>query len=219
MEIAPDFESNGPIRYTHRKGEDLDLYFVANRSEETVEAACMFRVTGKRPELWDPLDGTKRHLPQFTMQTGRTAVPMRFEPHQSYFVLFREEPSAGNEPTDTAKNFPQPEHVGKLDGSWQVSFEPKLGGPGEVTLDALEDWSQRSEPGVKHYSGIATYRKTFDMPGEAITGSGRFFLDLGVVHNLARVRLNGHDLGIVWCAPWRCGHDGSHSGGRQQSRD
>ena len=28
------------------------------------------------------------------------------------------------------------------------------------------------------------------------------WLDLGTVHNLARVRLNGHDLGVVWCAPW-----------------
>jgi hypothetical protein len=29
------------------------------------------------------------------------------------------------------------------------------------------------------------------------------YLDLGVVHSLARIRLNGHDLGVVWCAPWR----------------
>jgi hypothetical protein len=28
-------------------------------------------------------------------------------------------------------------------------------------------------------------------------------LDLGTVHHLARVRLNGRDLGVVWCAPWR----------------
>ena len=27
-------------------------------------------------------------------------------------------------------------------------------------------------------------------------------MDLGELHNLARVRLNGQDLGLVWCAPW-----------------
>ena len=29
------------------------------------------------------------------------------------------------------------------------------------------------------------------------------FLDLGEVKNVARVELNGHDLGVLWCAPWR----------------
>jgi hypothetical protein len=28
-------------------------------------------------------------------------------------------------------------------------------------------------------------------------------VDLGVVKNVARVRLNGRDLGVVWTAPWR----------------
>lgn len=27
---------------------------------------------------------------------------------------------------------------------------------------------------------------------------------MGPVHDLARVRLNGKDLGVVWCAPWQC---------------
>ncbi len=54
--------------------------------------------------------------------------------------------------------------------------------------------------GIKHYSGIATYRKTFDSP--RATG-GRLVLDLGTVHEIACGRLNGRDLGTVWCAPWQ----------------
>jgi hypothetical protein len=28
-------------------------------------------------------------------------------------------------------------------------------------------------------------------------------IDLGTVKETARVRLNGRDLGVVWCPPWR----------------
>ncbi|MCF7676035.1 MAG: hypothetical protein K9M97_11870, partial [Akkermansiaceae bacterium] len=73
--------------------------------------------------------------------------------------------------------------------------------------DALQDWTTREERGIKYYSGIATYRKLFEFPQESAVRSqesGRkLYLDLGTVHDLARVRLNGKDLGVVWCAPWR----------------
>jgi hypothetical protein len=70
-----------------------------------------------------------------------------------------------------------------------------------------QDWTTRDERGIKYYSGIATYRKTFDLPKETPAGSrepGRkIYLDLGTVHGMARVRLNGKDLGVAWCAPWQ----------------
>jgi hypothetical protein len=87
---------------------------------------------------------------------------------------------------------------------WEVTFDPSLGGPRQAaTFTDLQDWSQRPEPGIKYYSGIATYRKTFDLPVNVERDGRPILLDLGVVHSMARVRLNGQDLGIVWCAPWR----------------
>jgi hypothetical protein len=44
--------------------------------------------------------------------------------------------------------------------------------------------------------------KRFDLPAE-VRGGGRLLLDLGTVKNIARVRLNGRELGTVWTAPWR----------------
>ena len=79
--------------------------------------------------------------------------------------------------------------------------DPKWGGPESVTFETLEDWSKRPEDGIRFYSGTAVYRKTFDAPN--LPPGQRIYLDLGVVKNLARVRLNGQDLGVVWCAPWR----------------
>ncbi len=203
MGVQPDFESDGPLRYTHRHAAEADIYFVANREDRTVEASCTFRVTGKAPELWDPVTGAVRALPEYKVRQGRTTVPMRFEPAQSFFVVFRK---GGKQAT--GRNFPEANRAAELTGPWEVSFDAKWGGPERVAFQTLDDWSKRPEAGIKHYSGTATYRKTFDLPAAALEkkpGANEWYLDLGRVKNLARVRLNGHDLGVVWCAPWRVG--------------
>ena len=258
--VQPDFESDGPLRYAHRRTGEAEIYFVANREDRPVNPSCTFRVSGKAPELWDPLTGQTRRLPEFSSRDGRTTVPMRFEAAQSFFVVFRKHsnrtvgkeaiamppvrssedgslpltPALGEREKGTpahdlteharsadtrlevvprakgegrgegeghSRNFLEANKVAELKGSWEVSFEPKWGGPERVTFDALEDWSKRKEDGIKFYSGTAVYRKTFDAP--KAPQRQRMYLDLGVVKNLARVRLNGQDLGVVWCAPWR----------------
>jgi hypothetical protein len=91
-----------------------------------------------------------------------------------------------------------------IDGPWNVSFDPAWGGPSLVTFDRLEDWSTRPEPGIRSYSGQATYRAVFDAK-KAIAASNeqRISLTLGDVRAIARVKLNGTDLGVVWCPPWK----------------
>jgi len=210
MGVPPDFESNGPLRFTHRRDGGAEIYFVANRGQKPVEASCVFRVTGKQPELWDPMTGATRALPQFTAREGRTSIPMRFEAAQSFFVVFRAPAQA---PETGGPNFPILKPAFRLEGSWEVSFDPKWGGPEKIIFDSLNDWSQRTETGIKYYSGKALYRKTFEIPDDRLTPGQKYFLDLGVVRNLARVRLNGRDLGVVWCAPWRLEVSAALAGG------
>lgn len=102
----------------------------------------------------------------------------------------------------TAESFPETTEVLKFAGPWEVSFDPQWGGPAHVTFDQLDDWSKRPQRAIRYYSGKATYTKTFDIPPLA-TRHTSLFLDLGTVKNIAAVRLNGRDLGVVWCAPWR----------------
>ena len=89
-----------------------------------------------------------------------------------------------------------------LEGAWQVAFPPNLGAPPLATLDHLVSWTDSNDDGVKFFSGTATYRKDFSLDGSFFGPGRRQFLDLGVVKNLARVRLNGQDLGILWKAPF-----------------
>jgi hypothetical protein len=60
MSVEPDFASDLPLRWTHRRDGPTDIYFVANPSSATVAATAVFRVNGTRPELWDPVTGTIR---------------------------------------------------------------------------------------------------------------------------------------------------------------
>jgi hypothetical protein len=208
LSVPPDFASDVPLRWIHRRDGAADIYFVANPEARPVETTAVFRIEGGRPELWDPLDGSRRRLETFSTVNGRTSVPLRFEAHGAYFIVFSENgpPLSGPVPgPDAGANFPSFAKVASLEGPWQVSFDPKWGGPEQVVFESLEDWSRRPEAGIKYYSGQAVYRKSFDLPGAGTNGGagGRLWLDLGSVRNIASVRLNGRDLGVVWCEPWR----------------
>jgi hypothetical protein len=198
--VPEDFMATGPVRYARRSTADREIYFVANRSGKPVQADCVFRVAGHLPELWHPVTGEMHSLPEFKAEKNTTAIPLRFEPYESYFVIFPKTPLAAS--SKAKSNFADTVSLATLEGAWDVAFDPALGGPAQIRFEKLEDWTQRPEEGIKYYSGLATYRKTFDLPkAEALNGP--VLLDLGVVNAMARVRLNGQDCGVAWTAPWR----------------
>lgn len=193
MGVLEDFTADGPLRYTHRTTADRDIYFVSNKTSQFVKSNCIFRSDKGTPELWDPVTGVQRTLPEFVQQNGQISIPLQFDAYQSFFIVFRK-----NKPLK-GTNFPAYKNKITLNTSWTVSFDPKWGGPASVVFDTLTDWTKRPEQGIKYYSGIAVYRQTFDINNDG----GHYYLDLGTVKNLARIKLNGKDLGVIWTAPWR----------------
>lgn len=211
MGVEEDFTSTGPVRYGHRRTENRDIYFVSNRTGDPIKTSCRFRVGQGSPQLWNPVTGEQRPLMQFERTKGTTAIPMTFDGYQSFFVVFEkagtgspvvrhETGSGGSDEPDLPSNFPESKTMMEISGTWDVAFDPKWGGPEMITFDTLQDWTMRPEDGIKYYSGIATYRKTLNV---ADIPTNRTYLDLGDVYDIARVKLNGKDLGVVWCAPWR----------------
>ncbi len=88
-----------------------------------------------------------------------------------------------------------------LAGPWEVQFSPAWGGPARAVFDRLVPWNEHPEPGIRYYSGTATYRKTFTLAAGQVGQPVR--LNLGEVKHIAEVRLNGKPLGIVWTDPWQ----------------
>jgi hypothetical protein len=200
----PDFrapDNDDGFGFIHRVIDDADFYFVSNQTNQVKSGDFLFRVEDRIPELWDPVTGARRNLPNW-IAGDRTQVSLRFEPYQSFFVVFRKSARGVNE-EDRGPNFHELEQVAELAGPWNVAFDPKWSGPKKVVFEKLDDWTKRPEQGIKFYSGTAVYRKKFDLANLPSLGKKPIYLDLGTVNYVARVRLNGRDLGIVWTAPWR----------------
>jgi hypothetical protein len=203
LKVQPDFEIEGPdnpeINFIHRQHGDTDIYFVANRSTNIIKLNCSFRVTGKAPELWDAVTGEHPFAKAYSQVEGITKIPLKLDPCGSQFVVFREPAKA--HPAGAKLNEIEYTPIKDLSGPWTVAFDPKWGGPASVQFDSLLSWPDRTEPGIKYYSGTAIYQKQFEVPRDAVGKSIQ--IDLGNVRELAEVKVNGQSCGIVWAPPFR----------------
>jgi len=194
LDLPPDFQANQPLRFIHRTDKDFDVYFVANPGKEGIRTDALFRITGREPELWDPTTGEIQPAPAFAMKSTQTLVPLSLDPAGSIFVVFR------HPAKEQQRNVPPPptmENVA-INGPWTVTFQENRGAPKLIQLDALASLSKHSDPGVRFFSGLATYTTEI----EALKNAHRVALDLGTVRELADVRVNGKEAGILWKPPY-----------------
>ena len=198
--VQPDFETIGAreaVQYIHRRKGDTDIYFIASRSERSFSTRVAFRTAGRVPEIWDAVSGKRQSATEYAESNGRTTMSLEFNPCGSLFVVFPSG-SAATEPHAIEPHGLKP--ILQLTGPWAVRFDPNWGGPASVEFPELVSWTQRSEEGIRFYSGTATYEKTFEMP--AVPAGQRVFLELGRVRELTEVRLNEKSLGVVWTPPF-----------------
>ena len=90
----------------------------------------------------------------------------------------------------------------EIGGPWELRFPTGGGAPERVTLESLISWTDHPNPGVKYFSGTATYRCQFTLPTGIVAQDHRLYLDLGRLSVIAQAKLNGRDLGILWKPPF-----------------
>lgn len=199
LNIQPDFEpgSVGEFPFVHRRLADGDSYFVVNRTREAQQLTARFRVTGKQPELWHAESG-KVTLVSFEQKGDYTHVPLDLAADDSVFVVFRKP----TQKTAFKLIAPAITTVGNVESPWAVNFQPNRGAPESSQFDSLIAWNEHDNPGIKYFSGIASYHNTLDLPNDWQSGQP-LWLDLGEVRDLAEVLVNGESVGITWRAPHR----------------
>ncbi len=167
----------------------LDLEFTMNGQRG--------HVTGTDPETIHLVPASVLRPPAAVVRTdeqGRALLEVR-EPGDYRWIT-----ASQNKREVSVKNVLPPVSV---NGPWEVHFAPDWGAPPVVTFERLISWSDHSDAGVKYYSGTATYTKTLTVPGDTLAAGNRLYLDLGDVQAIARVTLNGHNLGTIWHPPFR----------------
>ena len=183
----------------HQKDGDTDIYILSNQDNRALTMDVAFRVTGKQPELWDPVTGVIRKLPAFRQEENTTVVPMKLDKNECVFVVFREkgEPSA----TTLEANYPAPLRTQEATGEWDVTFESAFKTPSPVRMATLDNLSDNANDSIRYFSGTATYTTSVNL--DRVGRGEHMFMAFDNVGTMAKVYINGKYAGGVWTAPYR----------------
>jgi hypothetical protein len=97
-----------------------------------------------------------------------------------------------------------PVDVKTLEGAWEVYFPEGWGAPARAIFPKLESWTLSKHDGIKYFSGIARYEKSFvHVINSTSMENQRLYLDLGDLSHVGEVWLNDQPLGITWSKPYR----------------
>jgi len=135
----------------------------------------------------------------YVAQSGFTTVPLHLAERESVFVVFRNIAPASIRTSPTVRETT----LTTLNGSWTVNFPAHWGAPPNITMPKLISWTDSTNPGVKYFSGTATYTRTIQASATWFRPGQRILLDLGKVCDIAEVKLNGKPVGISWAPPYR----------------
>ena len=192
--------ADNTIHYGHRSSKDGEIYFISNQTNKTQEISPEFRVKGFQPELWEATTGYMHLLPAYKQNQLTTEVPLKLEPFESVFVVFRK--SAGKaSASGISVNYPEPKMLVDLKGPWTVQFDAQQRGPEKpVVFETLQDWTKSKDDAIKYYSGTAFYTCKFNL--EKIPSGEIIVINLGAVTAMAKITINGGYAGGLWTAPY-----------------
>lgn len=183
------------VHWLHRRTADADFYFVSTPIDKGYKGNISFRSKGFA-EIWDPLTGEITKASSTTNKNGCAAIEMNMPAGTSRFVVFRKNESRqAKAPLFYTKKM-------EMQTPWEIRFSPGWGIPDSpVFIDQLKPWKDLplTEEG-KSFSGTAVYTASFNMDKkEGI----HYSLDMGQVEVIAKVKLNGKDVGTKWTYPYR----------------
>jgi hypothetical protein len=210
-------ETTCTLRWKARQLEDGMLFFLAN-FDKTGTFEGKLRVTGKVPELFNPVTGEIRKMARYKNEKDgtRICIPV-LDKADSFFVVFRENQQAASVvnvqadgkdvgPGDLALYYDSGNRLvaqSHRKGTYAVTMSDGTAKRVVVDKDAEilpinGTWTSAN----KDAKGFSVLKEiTFSAPA-AIEKDCKMELDLGSVEVMATVTLNGKELATVWMPPF-----------------
>jgi hypothetical protein len=189
--VKPEKMTGLGLEFTRRSLDQETVYFITNWSGSVVDQ-------------WVPLGKAVNQIILFQPWTGKSGIArIRVNGEGTAEIYLQLERGEGVILQTLSHRTDRPEwsyyetnsSPQVFTGTWAIQFTqggPLL--PDPVTIDSLRSWSGMNGEGYRAFSGTAVYTISFDRPLDA---SDAYLLDLGKIHESARVRLNGADLGVL----------------------
>ncbi len=92
----------------------------------------------------------------YIQQVDFTTASLDLNAREALFIVVRDTPQAL--PASTISSATRT--LATLNGPWTVTFPAHLGAPASAQLSKLTSWTESPDPGIKFFSGTATYSTT-----------------------------------------------------------
>lgn len=184
------------LEFVRKKSGDSTIYFVTNLDAKFSEDWIQLNTNAESIEIYDPVNERRGNASLRKTETG-SEVYLQLTPGQSCILTCTNEKA-----NHTKWEYQQVAEKNRLEINNEWLLSPTQGAPeipAPVKLQHLGSWT---DLGGKYetFSGKAVYSNSFKVP-DALLSSNGFILDLGNVRETARVKINGKEMGLVWCLP------------------
>ena len=184
--------------YVHRETDREDIWWIRNFSGVPASSVVLLRGGEGQPRVLDPVSGKVQRITASTSPDGYRYFNLNMEADDALFVVIGKAPEV-QVPVTPVRKVP----VLTMKGPWNLSFDSGMGAPPTAVFDQLMSYTESADPAIRYYSGTVTYRKAFTLKKRHLRKAAAFEIDLGSVKNIARVKVNGFDVGVAWKAPFR----------------